>query len=138
MKIIRHIVIVLALLVLSFSLIFFLSNNTEYHTVDNYVEEPRIYVTKYGNCYHAPDCQYLSHSKIEMGLYYAKSNGYRACHYCKGLPCGTVKVNYYKTEKKSITDEVAVKSILFASLTATIYISFCVTSYMFNKKPNKS
>lgn len=47
---------------------FFLSDKTEYHKVDNYVIEPRVYVTNHGDCYHAYSCHYLSQSMIAKGI----------------------------------------------------------------------
>lgn len=134
MKIIKHMVMGLILFALSFSLMFLLTDKSKYQTVDNYVKEPRVYVTKYGDCYHTPTCHYLRQSKIEKGLYYAKSHGYKACSYCKGTPCGSVEVNYYKTEMKNNTDEVVIKSMIVASFTITVYISVCMITYVSTQK----
>lgn len=123
---IKHIALVLVIFALSFSLMFFFTDKTEYQTVSHSAKEPRIYVTKYGTRYHASECRYLRQSKIEKGLYDAKSDGYSACSYCEGIPCGTVEVRYYTTEAKTITKEVAIRSVLFACCTAVAYISVCV------------
>lgn len=97
------------LFLLSFLLMFVLLPKRKYQTADFYVEEPCVYVTKYGDRYHAFHCRYLRQSKIEKGLYYAMSNGYKAGSYCKGIPYGTIEVHYYRIEIKNRTDEVTIQ-----------------------------
>lgn len=121
-----------------FSLLFFLSNKTKNHTVVNKVEEPLVYVTDYGKCYHSEDCHYLSKSRRAKGLYYVTSRGYRACFYCSGIPYGTIKVNYYETEIIDATDEVVIKSIIFASVSVTVYALWCVYRKKSEGKPLKA
>lgn len=133
MKCIKHIIMGLLLFLSLFFLTFFLTDKNECHIVDNYVQEPRVYVTKYGDCYHAFDCHYLSSSRIEKGLYDARSKGYRACSYCDGTPCGTIAINYYKTEVKDITNEVAIKSIIVAAVSVAIYATVHVMICFYNK-----
>lgn len=133
MRIIKYMIIGIALFSTSFSLLFCLTDKTEVYTVDNYVEEPCVYVTKCGDCYHAFSYHYLEQSKIEAGLYYARSNGYRACSYCGGTPYGTVEVNYPKTETKENKIDVLIQSIFFASSTVTVYMLVCVMIYVSKK-----
>ncbi len=135
MKIVKHIVIGLILFSVSFSLMFFLSDKTEYHKVDNYVIEPRVYVTNYGDCYHAYGCHYLSQSMIAKGIREAELKGYRACSYCGGIPHGTIEVNYYITETKDVTDEAIIKSVVFAPVIVVVYTSFFVV-FIFITKTN--
>lgn len=134
MKIIKRIVIGFLLFSVSFSLMFLLTDKTEHYTVDTYVEEPGVYVTEYGDCYHSYDCHYLSQSMIEKGLYHALSQGYRACSYCGGIPRETVEVYYGETKSKDLTNAVAMKSFIFASVSVMIYISICMMIYISNKK----
>ncbi len=134
MKIIKRIVIGFLLFSVSFSLMFLLTDKTEHYTVDTYVEEPCVYVTKYGDCYHSYDCHYLSQSMIEKGLYYALSQGYSACSYCGGISHETIEVNYGETRSKDITNAVAMKSLIFASVSVIIYTSICTMIYISNKK----
>ena len=61
-------------------------------------------------------------SKIARGLYDAESKGYRACSYCKGTPFATIEVVYYKIEEIDISDEIAVKSLLFASFCTVVFM----------------
>ena len=134
MRIIKHILIALLLFFISFSIVFFRADKTEYYTEESWVEEPRVYVTEYGHCYHSCDCHYISRSWTEKGIYYARSKGYRACSYCKGTPNGTIQVNYYKTEEKDITNEAVSQSISFAFLAVAIYTVVCVIICICEKK----
>ncbi len=134
MKVVKHIAIGLLLFSVSFSLVFFLTDKTEYHTVETAAREPRVYVTQYGECYHSSGCHYLNRSKIERGLYDARSEGYRACSYCKGRPSGTITVTYFEKEAKDTTGKVAVRSAVFASFTVVIYASKCLILYHISGK----
>ena len=134
MKLLKYIGIGVLLFALAFSIMFFLSDKTEYKTIDNYVQEPRVYVTDYGECYHSYDCHYLSQSRNAKGLYSAQSQGHRACSHCNGMPYGTIEVNYYKTEIKDISNEVAIQSLIFASASITIYAVGCVIYYFYDKR----
>ena len=131
MKIIRCAVIGFCLFSVVFSLFFFLSDKKKDYTVEYCVEEPLVYTTEHGTCYHASDCHYLNQSKIEKGLYNAQQKGYRPCSYCKGIPYGTIQVNYYKTEEKDITCEVAIRSFVFSFVACA---SVCVWGYTLQKK----
>lgn len=137
MKIVKYIGIGVLLFALTFSMMFFLSDKTKYETIDNYVQEPRVYVTDHGECYHSFGCHYLSQSRNAKGLYKAQSQGYRACSYCNGIPYGTIEVNYYKTEIKDITNEVATQSFIFASVSISIYAVGCVIYYFYDKHDKK-
>ena len=132
MKILKFIGIGVLLFVLVSSITYLVSDKIEYIKVDNFVEEPRVYVTDHGECYHTSGCHYLQ-SRNAIGLDKAKSQGYRACSYCKGVPSGTIDVNYYKTEIKDITNDVVIQSIIFASISTTVYAVGCVVYYLYDK-----
>ena len=138
MKIIKYIGIEIVLFAILFSLMFFLSDKTEYYTIDNYVQEPRVYVTDYGECYHAVDCHYLNRSRNEKGLYCALSEGYRACSFCDGIPNGMIEVNYYKTKSKNIANEVAIKSLTFASIHSAIHLVIYLIICIYKKNDKKN
>ena len=78
----RFLATILAFFIFSFNLSAVTVN------ADNTVYEPRVYITETGSYYHSADCHYLRRSKIAIGLYQAKENGYSACSYCGGKPDG--------------------------------------------------
>ena len=137
MKVLKHIGIGLLFFALTFSAVFSLSDKTEHEKTEYCAQEPRVYVTDHGERYHSFGCHYLSRSRNAKGLYKARSQGYRACSYCKGTPYGTIEVNYYKTEIKDITNEVAIKSIIVASVSVTIYAAVCVIYYCYGKSDKR-
>lgn len=55
-------------------------------------EEPCVYVTKTGDCYHSKSCHYLYSSRA-IGIEVAKGKGYRACSQCGGRSVGTIRVH---------------------------------------------
>ena len=57
-------------------------------------EEPLVYVTNTGECYHSFGCSYLR-SVNAIGLEQAKKAGYRMCSRCGGKASGTIEVNNY-------------------------------------------
>lgn len=46
-------------------------------------EDPTVYITKSGKCYHRKSCIYLKKSCIEIKLSVAKKNKYKPCSKCK-------------------------------------------------------
>ena len=78
----RFLATILAFFIFSFNLSAVAVN------ADNTVYEPRVYITETGSYYHSADCHYLRRSKIAIGLYQAKENGYSACSYCGGKSDG--------------------------------------------------
>ena len=82
------------MMIIIFSISFALEDKTIYDYTSTYEEQPAVYVTKYGDCYHSISCHYLSQSMIEKGLYEAFDNGYRACSHCNGISHGTVQVEH--------------------------------------------
>ena len=57
-------------------------------------EEPLVYVTNTGECYHSFGCHYLK-SVNPIGLEQAKEKGYRSCSYCHGEAQSVIEVNEY-------------------------------------------
>lgn len=86
-----------------FLISFGLSDKTEtrYKTIER--TEPSVFVTVSGECYHSSDCYYLRYSAKEIGLYKAKSMGFRACSYCYGENEGTTQVEYTQAYEKDNT-----------------------------------
>ncbi len=74
---------------------------TEYITLEK--AEPRVFVTKSGECYHSCYCHYLTSSARDIGLYKAISNGFRACSYCHGVSDETITVQYIQKYEKDNT-----------------------------------
>jgi hypothetical protein len=50
---------------------------------ENNADDPFVYITKTGGCYHRKNCSHLKKSKIEIKLSEAKRRGFRACSKCK-------------------------------------------------------
>lgn len=55
-------------------------------------DEPCVYVTDTGDCYHSKSCHYLYSSRA-IGIEVAKGKGYRACSQCGGRSVGTIRVH---------------------------------------------
>ena len=82
-KIVKHILLSLGVVGIIISLLIglgllFDKNNPTYESVPYTVEEPKVYVTKYGDCYHSYDCSYLHSSMIAKGKDKAREQGYAA------------------------------------------------------------
>ncbi|MBQ3482693.1 MAG: hypothetical protein IJA78_00790 [Clostridia bacterium] len=137
MTIVKYIVVGILLFAAIFSFVFFLTDKTEHYTVDSYVQEPLVYITDHGECYHAWNCHYLERSKNANGLYDARSKGYRACSYCDGAPHGTIEVPYKKTEAQDVTCKVVIQAIIFASVGTLLYATGCVTIHFYRKSNTK-
>ena len=121
-KIIKYTLGLLAVFIVVFLVSFALEDKTEYKYNSTYEEQPLVYVTKYGDCYHSINCHYLSQSRIEKGLYQAQKSGYRACSYCDGIPYDTTLVEhreYY--EVTSYTN--AILYSLIRSVIGTIIVA---------------
>ena len=112
MKYVKHIVLIILLAIP----LFFMYNAWDVGGTDNPVyeyetiteEQPKVYVTDYGECYHSGGCQYLWNSSNAIGLYKAKSNGYFACSVCGGKSYGTIIETY---ENKVLVGENHTKNI---------------------------
>jgi hypothetical protein len=102
---------------------FALEDKTAYESTSTYEEQPAVYVTKYGDCYHSITCHYLTQSMIEKGLYEARDKGYRACSYCGGQSCGTTVVEhktYY--EIKDYSNAITYSLLRSIAYTAILYL----------------
>lgn len=99
-------------------------NNHTYESVPYVVEEPKVYVTNYGDCYHSSDCSYLHSSRIAKGKDKAQEQGYRACSKCYGVANGTIEVTYYKQVEKDMTSEIITKSIIGGLVVSLIVFFF--------------
>lgn len=75
--------------------------------------EPRVYITRYGDCYHKSTCSYIK-EKYEIGLYEARELGYVACSHCKGYSSGTVWVEGTEGEPDK------------NNYIGALFVSFCV------------
>lgn len=107
--------LIISILIISVSLslgFLFDKNNPTYESVPYVVEEPKVYVTNYGDCYHSSDCSYLRSSRVAKGKDKAKEQGYRACSRCYGIASGTIEVTYYRQVEKDMTNEIITKSII--------------------------
>ena len=82
-RVMKHLIIVIPLFILCFFLIFSFADKTKTVSEKEVEYHPRVYVTTYGDKYHATDCYYLHSSKIAKSLTQAKSSGYTACSYCR-------------------------------------------------------
>ncbi len=100
--ILKHLVIIapIALAIFFVSFVFEDKTRTEYRVT--YEEQPLVYVTKTGECYHSYGCRHLSRSRIPMGLYRAENSGYRRCSTCNGIAYATMQVE--EGEPYEVTD----------------------------------
>ncbi|MBE6655702.1 MAG: hypothetical protein E7609_02385 [Ruminococcaceae bacterium] len=109
-------VIILPIILVIFSISFTYEDKirTEYRT--SYEEQPCVYITKTGDCYHSAGCRYLSRSRIPRGLYQVKASGYRCCSICNGITYGTIQVEI--RESYEVTD------YSFAIILSTLKVVF--------------
>ena len=99
------------------------SKRPTYESVPYTVEEARVYVTDYGDCYHSSTCSYLRSSRNAIGRNKARSQGYYACSRCKGVANGTIDVIYYQKVEKDMTNEIIWGSIVGGLVvSAIIYV----------------
>ena len=119
--------LIISILVVNISLglgFLFDRNNPTYESVPYVVEEPKVYVTNYGDCYHSSDCSYLHSSRVAKGKDKAKEQGYRACSRCYGIASGTIEVTYYKQVEKDMTNDIITKSIVGGLIISAIIFVF--------------
>ena len=104
----------------------FLNNekNPTYESVPYTVEEARVYVTNYGDCYHSSECSYLHSSKIAIGRNKARNQGYDACSRCNGVASGTIDVTYYQQVEVDKKKEIVWGSILGGLILSVIIYVF--------------
>ena len=119
----KYILIILSILLIVFTISFVLEDKTSYEYTSTFEEQPPVYITEYGNCYHSSDCYYLSRSKIEKGLYEAKANGYRECSYCHGYSNSFIQVEIIKYYEAMDCTDAIVRSVIRALLiTPILYV----------------
>ena len=140
-KIVKHVVIILSMILTIFSISFAFEDKTSYEYTSTYEEQPAVYVTKYGDCYHSIGCHYLSQSMIEKGLYEARDKGYRACSYCNGTSYGTVQVEhreYY--EVVDYSNAISYSCLRAVFITMVLYLLFLGLKYQdkLNGEKNES
>ena len=99
-------------------------NHPTYESVPYTVEEPKVYVTQYGDCYHSSDCSYLHSSRIAKGKDKAIEQGYRTCSRCYGIANGTIEVVYYEQVKKDMTRTIIIQSIIGGLLVGVFVYAF--------------
>ena len=119
--------LIISILIVNISLVLgflFDRNNPTYESVPYVVEEPKVYVTNYGDCYHSSDCSYLHSSRKAKGKDKAQEQGYRACSKCYGVANGTIELTYYKQVEKDMTSEIITKSIIGGLVVSLIVIFF--------------
>ena len=137
-KIVKHILLSLGVVGIISSLLIglgllFDKNNPTYESVPYTVEEPKVYVTKYGDCYHSYDCSYLHSSMIAKGKDKAREQGYRACSKCNGVANGLIEVTYYKQVKKDMTNDIISSSIIWGVIIGGITYTFIYKKVTHNK-----
>ena len=119
----KHILIILSTMIVIFTISFTIEDKTAYEYTSTYEEQPAVYVTKYGDCYHSITCHYLSQSMIEKGLYEARDKGYRACSYCGGQSYDTTVVEhktYY--EIKDYSNAITYSLLRSIAYTTILYL----------------
>ena len=132
----KYILIILSILLIVFTISFVLEDKTSYKYTSTFEEQPMIYITEYGNCYHSVDCHYLRQSKIEKGLYEAKANGYMECSYCHGYSNSFIQVEIIKYYEVTDYTNAFLYSCLRAFLiTPILYV--IVLCIMEQKKTNQ-
>lgn len=122
-KVLKHLLIIIPIAIAVFLISFAFEDKTTYDYNSTYEEQPAVYVTKYGDCYHSITCHYLSQSQIEKGLYEAQKSGYRACSYCGGRSYGTIQVEhreYY--EVPYYRDAILYSTLRMVVFTTVIYL----------------
>lgn len=87
-KIIKIIIAIMLAITLLICLTFIINTGFKH-------EEPLVYITRTGNCYHSADCGYLWSSSIAIGKNQAIDKGYRACSRCGGKSTETITTNNY-------------------------------------------
>ena len=125
--------IVLAIFFISFA--YEDKTRTEYRTV--YEEQPLIYVTRTGDCYHSYGCRYLSRSRIPKGLYQAEESGYRCCSVCDGVAFETMQVAIrepYEVEDYSVAIFFSIAKVVFFAPFLCIPIFRLLDRIHFRKK----
>lgn len=99
--------------------------------------EPRVYITNYGECYHHSDCGYLWKSKRAIGLYQARQRGYIACFRCGGEADGTIKVEYYELNDTSHNSAPNNSTEIIICIFAGLFFGIVILLLVSNNHPRK-
>ena len=91
-SIFKHLTLISFIALAVFLISFVYEDKTRIEYLILYEEQPLIFVTTTGECYHSNTCQYVSQSKIEKGLYEAINCGFRCCSVCHGMANGRTMV----------------------------------------------
>ena len=121
-KILKQLLIVVPLALAIFIVSFVLVGNTRTEYRILYEEQPLVFVTRTGACYHSYGCRHLSQSRIPKGLYQAEESGYRCCSVCDGIGYGTMQVEIrvpYEVEDYSPAILFGIFSVIF--ITPSLY-----------------
>ena len=119
----KYIPIILSIFLIIFTISFVLEDKTSFECTSTFEEQPMVYITEYGNCYHSVDCHYLRQSKIEKGLYEAKANGYMECSHCHGYSNSFIQVEVIKYYEAMDCTDAIVRSVTRALLiTPILYV----------------
>ena len=118
-----------------FTISFVFEDKTSYEYTSTFEEQPAVYITEHGNCYHSVDCHYLSQSKIEKGLYEVKAKGYRECSYCNGYSKSVIQVELIKYYE--VTDYT--NAFLYSCLRAVLAtpIMYIIVLYVVEKNTSQ-
>ncbi len=98
----KHLVCIVLIMIAIFFISFVYADKTRTEYRTSYEEQPLVFVTKSGECYHSVGCCYLIQSKIPKGLEQARDSGFRCCSVCNGIASGTILVEV--TEPYQVTD----------------------------------
>ena len=123
-RVFKHIAIIFPIALGVFLISFAVEDKTLYKYTSTYEEQPAVFVTKYGDCFHSGSCHYLSQSRIEKGLHEAIISGYRPCTHCDGKSYRTIQVEhreYY--EVTSYRNAIIFSSIRMLLITPIIYLT---------------
>ena len=128
----KQFVIIIFIVLMIFIVSFVLEDKTSYNYNSTSEEQPAVYITEYGNCYHSADCHYLSQSKIEKGLYEVKSKGYKACSYCKGYSKNVIQVEII--EYYEVTDYTNAFFLSFLRAVIVTPVIYIIVLYIMEEK----
>ena len=142
-RILKHIIIVIPLFFICYILFFSFSDKTKIITEIHTEYQPRIYITEYGDKYHATDCHYLHASKIAKSLIEAQNEGYTPCSHCHGRCDGAILINKIVSKKADNTPAVQRQSAFFSAVSCCFFYSFlqyglAQTEYYGHKKSSNN
>ena len=132
----KQFVIIIFIVLMIFTISFVLEDKTSYEYTSTFEEQPAVYITEYGNCYHSLDCYYLSNSKIEKGLYEVKAKGYKECSYCNGYIKSVIQVELI--EYYEVTDCTNAFFLSFLRAVLVTPIIYVIVLYIMEQKKYES